>query len=332
MRPTVQDIARRANVDVNDVIRVMLQQQGIDRKVRNHIIDAMHELNFPLTPHPTSSQQQTLGIITPDIAHTEYVGAVVTGITSVTRAARIGMKINMQSLRVREDLPQFLSDPQIFGVLLVSPDYYEDTFSVCRHYRVPIATMGYREGVDLSEILVLQTNNRQSIINAVDYLTGLHHQRIGFITGNMANGDALERFEGYRAGLAKHGIVYDRTLVSYGDFDHDSGYAGGLALLQQNPRPTAIIASNDLMALGAIDAANSLNLQIGTDYSIVGFDDIPTASQIPFGLTTMAQPYEAMAAAAVEGLQKMARGEKLADYRLRFEARFIIRGSTIAAP
>src|SRR5258708_21771 len=148
MRPTVQDIARRANVDVNDVIRVMLQQQGIDRRVRNHILDAMQELNFPLIPHPAPSQQQTLGIITPDIAHTEYISAVLGGITSVTRAARIGMKINMQSFRVRQDLPQFLSDPQIFGVLLVSPDYYEETFSICQHYRVPIATMGYREGVD----------------------------------------------------------------------------------------------------------------------------------------------------------------------------------------
>ena len=328
MPVTARDIAAHANVDVNDVVKVMFQQQGVDRIIRDRILVAMHELDFPMLKKLTRVDQQTLGIIAPSEVNGEYMGAVLDGVTKVTRDAGIGTRISVQNADVHEDLPLFLSDPQIFGVLLVSPNFYAETIAICRHYQVPIATFSYQDDIDLNEVLLLQTNNQQSIINAVDHLVNLNHQRIGFIAGYMTHNDAKERLEGYQAGLAKHGIAYDETLVYYGDFLSDSGFDAGMALLQQEPRPTAIIASSDMMAIGAIHAAHDLGLEVGKDFSIIGFDDLPIASQMTPALTTMAQPYVAMASAAIEGLQKVAHGEKLDQYQLRFEAEFIIRGST----
>lgn len=325
-RVTAHDIARKANVNVNDVVRVMFQQSGVDRVTRDQVLAAMHELGFALTPDATS--QKTLGVIAPGSMNGEYIGAVLSGLTGVARAAQIGIKINVQSADIHENLPMFLGDPRIFGVLLVSPDNYKDTLDICRLHHVPIATFSYQDDVDLAGVLLLQTNNQQSIINAVDYLVGLNHRRIGFITGYMTHNDARERLEGYRKGLEKHRLPYDEALVYYGDFLRDSGFAAGMTLLQRRPRPTAIIASSDMMAIGAVEAARSLGLEPGVDFSIIGFDDVPMAAQITPALTTMAQPYAAMAKAAIDGLQKMAAGEKLDTYRMYFEADFIIRGST----
>ena len=328
MPVTARDIAAHANVDVNDVVKVMFQQQGVDRIIRDRILVAMHELDFPMLQNLTRVDQQTLGIIAPSEVNGEYMGAVLDGVTNVTRAAGIGTRISVHYGDIHENLPLFLSDPQIFGVVLISPDFYAETIAICRRYQMPIATFSYQDDVDLSEVLLLQTNNQQSIINAVDHLVDLNHHRIGFITGYMTHNDAKERLEGYQAGLAKHGIPYDETLVYYGDFMRNSGFDAGMALLQQNPRPTAIIASSDMMAIGVIHAAHELHLQVGKDLSIIGFDDLPIASQVTPPLTTMAQPYVAMATAAIEGLQKVANGEKLDQYQMRFEAEFIIRGST----
>ena len=329
---TARDIAEHADVDVKDVVKVMFQQEGVDRIIRDRILVAMHELDFPMIQNLTRVDQRTLGIIAPDEVNGEYMGAVLDGITQVTRAARIGTRISVQNADLHEDLPLFLSDPQIFGVLLVSPNYYAETLAICRRYQMPIATFSSQDDVDLSDVLVLQTNNQQSIINAVDHLVDLNHHRIGFITGYMTHNDAKERLEGYRAGLAKHGIPYEETLICHGDFLRDSGYEAGMTLLQQTPRPTAIIASSDMMAIGAIHAAHDLGLQVGPDFSIIGFDDLPIASQVTPALTTMVQPYVAMASAAIEGLQKMSRGETLEHYQMRFEAEFVVRGSSREAP
>ena len=329
-RVTVQDVAKQANVDFNYVVKVMLRQEGVDRLIRNRILVAMEELDFPLRPNYNGVESRALGIIVPGVVN-EYVDAAMEGVTEVTRAAGIGIKIVVPNADIQTDMPRFLSDPHIFGVLLLSPFYFVETIDICRHYEVPIATYSYRDALDdLSDVLLLQTNNQQSMVSAVDYLVELNHERIGFIAGYMEHNDARERLEGYQQSLAKHGIAYDESLVYYGDFLLDSGVEAGHALLQQDSPPSAIIGSSDMMAIGAINAAHSLSLKVPADCSVIGFDNVPLASHMTPALTTLAQPFSTLAAEAIEGLEKMARGEKLTSHKKRFKADFIIRKSTAA--
>ncbi len=128
------------------------------------------------------------------------------------------------------------------------------------------------------------------------------HRRVGHIHGNPAQAAAPRRREGYRQALLAHGLPDDPTLVVPGNFIFASGMAGCDALLTLPEPPTAIFASNDEMALGALASAQQHGLQVPRDLSVVGFDDAPLASLVWPPLTTVRQPVAEMAQAAVDML------------------------------
>jgi LacI family transcriptional regulator len=144
-----------------------------------------------------------------------------------------------------------------------------------------------------------------------EQLAGLGHTRIGFIVGNPDHAAVAHRFQGYRDGLRKCGVALDRKLIAQGYNSYDSGVECARKLLQvpAAKRPTAIFASNDEMAAGVLAVAHGLGLAIPEDLSVVGFDDVPLASQVWPALTTIRQPIPAMAAQAAELLLRQLRGE-----------------------
>ncbi|PJF41048.1 MAG: LacI family transcriptional regulator, partial [Candidatus Thermofonsia Clade 1 bacterium] len=115
---------------------------------------------------------------------------------------------------------------------------------------------------------VVDATNWQGAYDATEYLIGLGHRRIGFIAGMPQIASARERLEGYKAALQKHGIEFDPSLVAQGDFWQLVGYQAASALLDQEQPPTAIFASNDLSAFGAMEAIFERGLRIPEDISI----------------------------------------------------------------
>jgi LacI family transcriptional regulator len=111
----------------------------------------------------------------------------------------------------------------------------------------------------------------------VEHLIRLGHRRIGMIKGAAGNHDAAERLRGYRAALRAARIETDRAWEVAGDFSEQSGWQGALALLDLTPRPTAIFAANDSMAIGVLSALGERGLRVPGDVAVAGFDDIPMA-------------------------------------------------------
>ncbi len=155
------------------------------------------------------------------------------------------------------------------------------------------------------------TNDRESCAKMTEQLGGLGHTRIGFVIGNPDHAAVADRFQGYRDGLRKCGVALDKKLIVQGYNSYDSGVECARKLLQVPvaKRPTAIFASNDEMAAGVLAVAHNLGLAIPEDLSVVGFDDVPLASQVWPALTTIRQPIPAMAAQAAELLLRQLRGE-----------------------
>lgn len=322
---TTQDIAEKAGVDIQDVAKVMFHQDGVDRLIRNRILQAMDELGYPWMPKRDTSRHKMLGVIVAGIVN-EYINTVVSNIAEATREAQISMKVFAPQDDFQEEMSIFLSDPDMFAVLLLSPNNYAETLNFLRQYDLPVASFSYRGGVDLSDVLLLQIDNHNSIMAAMNHLVELNHRRIGFVTGLMDHHDAVERLDGYRAALEAHDLPYDESLVYTGNFMADSGFDAGMALLQCDSPPTAIVASSDMMAVGVLRAAQRLGLRPGEDFSIVGFDDVALAAQ--FSLTTLAPPFGNMALEAIKGLGQMADGELLEHHQQRFVADLIVREST----
>jgi DNA-binding LacI/PurR family transcriptional regulator len=156
----------------------------------------------------------------------------------------------------------------------------------------------------------VQVDNFQAAYKATSHLVELGHRRIAFISGPVNLTSAQDRLAGYRSSLEQRGIGQDDRLIREGKFGADCGYSTALSLLQGDPRPTAIFAANDRMAVGALAAAQDLSLRVPDDLAVVGFDDIVLASQIRPSLTTVAVPAYEMGASVMRLMLKLLADEE----------------------
>jgi LacI family transcriptional regulator len=176
-------------------------------------------------------------------------------------------------------------------------------------------------------------DNYEGAFMATDHLIKLGHTRIAYIAGLDAQYSTHERLRGYRAALEQAGIAPDNSLLRYGDNTMESGYYLTKDLLQADPPLTAIFAYNDLVALGAFRAIKEANLQVPTDISVVGYDDIQVAEFFDVPLTTIHQPIGEIARKATELLfEKMEGGTDYTLQQIVLKPRLIVRGSTSICP
>ena len=136
----------------------------------------------------------------------------------------------------------------------------------------------------------------------VTHLVSLGHQRIAIIKGSPRNYDAAERLRGYRMALREGGITPESALERAGDFTEAGGYNATMALLAMSPRPTAIFAANDSMAIGALSALRESGVQVPDEMAVAGFDDIPLARFMDPPLSSVRVPICELGARAVEML------------------------------
>jgi LacI family transcriptional regulator len=155
----------------------------------------------------------------------------------------------------------------------------------------------------------LYVDNVAAAQTAVSYLISRGHTRIGMIAGQY--GPADYRIQGYRQALLDHGLPLDETLVQGGAFAEAGGYQSMQALLRLSPRPTAVFAANDLMAMGALLALREAGLRVPEDMAVMGFDDIPTAKLVHPPLTTVTQFQQQLGRRAAEMLFERLNGNAL---------------------
>jgi DNA-binding LacI/PurR family transcriptional regulator len=165
---------------------------------------------------------------------------------------------------------------------------------------------------------------------ATSHLTALGHRRIACITGNMHFGCGLQRLDGYRRALEEAGIPFDPALVRHGDFSQPAGYVCAQELLALSPRPTAIFASSDPMAMGVYTAAYEAGLSVPDQLSVVGFNDTPEVLQMRPQLTTVHQPIFEMGGEAVRLLQQLLDAPAAATPIVELPTHLVVRQSTAA--
>ena len=168
-------------------------------------------------------------------------------------------------------------------------------------------------------------DNFSAQVESVDYLCGLGHRRLGFMTGLEDSEVGKNRYEGYKSGLMKHGIEMDSSLVFRGNYTFGSGVSGIDYFLSLSDKPTAIICANDSMALGAINKLRQEGIEVPDAMSVVGFDDIDIARQVTPTLTTVAVPVDDIAGRAFDMLENLIEGRSLENRHVALEARLVIR-------
>jgi LacI family transcriptional regulator len=177
------------------------------------------------------------------------------------------------------------------------------------------------------EVDVLTSDSRQGGYQATRYLLELGHRRIACIAGPSPMTPSAGRVAGYRMALAEAGVSVDEQLILSGDFQSQSGHTLMQTLLKLAERPTAVFASNDMMAIGAICAIHQAGLRVPEDISVVGFDDIALASFSWPPLTTVAQAKQKMGALAYQMLQRRMQDRDSPPQRELLETELVIRSS-----
>lgn len=328
---TLAHVAEAANVSKMTVSRVLNGQPGVSDETRQRIIDTMNLMGY--VPNAAArilrGQSRVIGLVVPGLA-SPYMGEVISGISQTSERLDYGLMLYTQvgasNIERSNYYAALLSNGLAEGVVLVVPYDYEILVSALQEREVKYVIVDHHSDTDAEPAVT--ASNRRGILDAMRHLLALGHRRIGFITGRLSMGCAQDRWQGYRDALTEIGLPYEDALVREGNFERQTGFSQARHLLQVPQPPTAILASNDDMAFGVMDAVKDSGLRVGADVSVVGFDDVLIASQVYPRLTTVRQPMAEMGSAAVEILVGMIEGKSTVSTRRELPTELIVREST----
>jgi LacI family transcriptional regulator len=326
---TIMDVAQEAGVSYATVSRVVNNKGYIKPETRERVMRAVTRLGYVVNQQArslASGRSQVVGLLVPGL-ETAYIGEIIRGIDEELVGASYDLMLyTAHRRRTRESAyVATLTQGMVDGLLLVLPRDPSAYLETLRQRGFPYVLIDH-QGVDDIGPAVGATN-RQGGYDATRYLIALQHKRIGFITGRLENGCSKERQAGYYAALAEHGLATDPQLVCEGDFTQPAGFRATRELLALPQPPTAIFASNDVMAFGAMEAARVGGLRIPEDISIVGFDDIPQALHVHPPLTTVRQPLEHMGRLAARMLLRQIDDRQQLAERIDLPTELIVRES-----
>ena len=207
----------------------------------------------------------------------------------------------------------------IKGMIFVSVGDNEEIYHKLRASDVPIVIMD-REIPETSNCDFVISDNRKGIIEAVKYFVGMGHKKIGILKGLQNTDPGRVRYSAFIEGMEECELIHDPRLEFDGEFDYWSGSKAAEEIynLSESDRPTAILASNDLMAFGLLQNLDRLEIKVPNEISIIGVDDIPLSAWVNPKLTTVRQETTQIAISAAELLTTRIDGRYTGIPRLRF--------------
>lgn len=333
-RPSAKDVARLAGVSTATVSRVINSPEQVDAKTRKVVRDAVAKLRY--VPHGAaralrSHRSQMVGAVVPSFAYALYarttsaIQAVLerSGYALVLAEHHYDLKAE---LRVTDQLISHGVDAFVFVGLHHDPALFARLEGYGRPYVLTWGVDPMRRHPSIG------FDNRAATYAMTQHLIGLGHRRFGLLSAvTKGNDRALERGAGMRAALAQAGLGLDERCVQYGPIDLAAASGMMRKVLASKPRPTAVVCTNDVFAVGAMVACREQRVRIPDDISITGVDNTDLgATQTP-ALTSIRTPIVEIGRAAAE--QLIARLENrpyVAFDTLPFE--LVPRGSTAAPP
>jgi len=215
------------------------------------------------------------------------------------------------------------------GIIFMSTSARQDNRHLAHGGAIPMAVIN-RYGVNRRLIRILW-DDRAGARTAVQHLAELGHRRIGLIGGPRGRLSATRRLQGYTAAHRAAGVAVDPRLIVGGDYTVEAGLSGVRQLLKLSPPPSAIVAANDTMAMGALRGIHAAGLRCPDDVAVVGIGDPPFMAFAAPPLTTVALPVEAAGRRAAERLLERIRGGATSSYVERLPCTLKVRESSGAA-
>ncbi|MDJ0761171.1 MAG: LacI family DNA-binding transcriptional regulator [Woeseiaceae bacterium] len=304
--PTMKDVARLARVSKKTVSRVINDSPLVNEATRKGIQGLIRDIGYRPDPQArglASRQSFLVGMIS-DNPTPQYVVNIQLGILDVLRNTPYELVVHpcdRKSDTFLEDARKFIEVQKLYGVIL-TPSVSEDERLAeilrelgCAYIRIASIAL------DMESRMIV-TNDRVGSQQAARHLAKLGHTRIALIAGRRSFRSATERRAGFEEGLAEFGITIPPEYIFQGDYTFESGLALGSQILDLDPPPTAVFASNDEMAAGVLQALHVAGQTPPDSLSVVGFDDFETATRVWPRLTTARTPARRIGKLAAERL------------------------------
>ena len=288
----MKDVAQRAGVSASTVSHVINETRFVSQDLRERVLRAMRELNYQPNVAARSlrtKRTQVVALVIPDITN-PYFPDIARGVQDVAEEndyAVILCNTDRMLSRERRFL-NALRRQRVDGLVLNPSVVTSVDLQELLNAQIPVVLIGSQ--IDQPSFDVVMVDNVKGAYDAVKHLIDLGHHHIGLVGGTRTTSSGEQRFQGYVRALADHGLPVREGLVTEGPFTHEGGYEGMRRLLALPTPPTAVFASSDVMAIGALVAIQEAGIRVPEALSLVGFDDIAVASITTPKLTTIAQP------------------------------------------
>jgi len=329
-RVTLHSVAAAAGVSKSTVSRILderLPQSDNDTARRVRKVAA--ELGYVRDISASSLRRgktMAIGVIVPRLTDTVMAMLYEAIAKACARTARIALVATTDdNIDAEERAAESLLQRGVDGLILATARTGDDLPQKLTARGVPHVLALRTDGISLSSI----GDDRLGGYLATRHLIDLGHRRIGIIAGPAYASSARFRTEGYRNALAEAGITVDPDLIIESSFSIEAGTVAAEKLMYLSPRPTAIFAVNDNTAIGALSALTNRGISVPGDVSLVGYNDIPIVSHLPTPLTTLRVPFDQIAAAALDLLERDPAGSAP---RINLVAPTLIPRKSTAAP
>lgn len=324
----IREVAQLAGVSIATVSRAISNPEKLTKKTLTKVQKAIDQVGYKpnmLARNFRFHCSYAILVLVPDLANPLF-STVVKGIEDVAKKKGFSVLLGdtRHSLEREKEYLKLIDTRQADGVIQLRP-YVESDYTTFVKKKFPVVNAAGCEGTPYPSVRIDNVAAQRMV---VDYLISLGHTRIGAITGLYDNAHSIDRLKGYMKALENASIEYDDELVIEGDFTMSSGLNAATQFMLLDERPTAVVAFNDYMAIGAIKGFRSSGLQVPRDISVAGFDDLEIAKFIEPTLTTISQPVMALGHTAMNLLNRVLENKELKQQEYVIPHEFVIREST----
>lgn len=332
---SIHDVANRAGVSISTVSRVLNDSPRVTDATRRSVKRAIVELGY--RPNPSaralrSSRTNLIALTIPELTN-PYFSAIAEGVQHVLARANFQLILcaSGPDEKVEPEYLEMLANKQVDGLIIASrimvpPEENHKTLLKMARKGYPMVTLGLR--IDTRELYcdAITTDTSLGTREAMLHLIENGHTRIAYF--GAPKRIASRRLEIYRSTMSERGMFVPEDIILEADPTLENGFKLAQKVLDSRDRPTAILAVNDMVAVGAMIALQEHGVSIPHEMSIVGFDDIPLASIIRPTLTTVAQPKYELGRLAAERLVGRLDGTITRFQSISLSSHLVIRDST----
>lgn len=329
---TIKDVARLAGVSITTVSHVINETRYVSDGTKEKVHDAMNKLNYRpniLARSLRSGETKTIGLIVPDSANL-FFAEIAKTIEDVgfSHGYNVVLCNSGNNLEKERAYIKTLINKQVDGVIFISSGGTPADVQDLIEAEIPTVIVDRDIKAELVDVVL--TDNEHGGYVATQHLIELGHTRIACITGPQQLPPSIRRMEGYKRALQEANLPIEPTYILEGHFQFQDGFEGAEQLLTSSKPPSAIFASNDMMAMGVLNAAYRRGLRVPEDLAIVGFDDIQMARAIFPTLTTISQPTSRVGETAADLLlQRIRNSDYLTPQRVVLTPELIVRETTL---